>query len=650
MMSKFVHVILLLVTLSSCGNPHLMRRGSSGTSSITPGQNPEPVPSLTATSTPTATPTATPTPTPAPVYNLSLQIIQNDLPISLIDFGSVPKNNHPKKTFSIKNTGNVKAFYLSGSALNGPHFDLNDYHKCLGEIDPQEACTVEVTFKSPKLGLSKEDFSFAYYAKELGNSQNVTLNLTIKGIKTKVSPSGWMQMSSTGNDATGVNFQKSRVEDDIESFIIIRNDSDADAYYVPADAHDKNFEIMDPQNCLSKIPAKGQCVIKIKFKSNAAGKYSSILELRFLDESENNESVVKIPVSGVKVEQKTKPVISFSPFDADGIDFGDVSIGSSYSKVLEVQNKNAEDLVISLDEIKILGENNDITFTGGKFPGTRGTCKDLLRPGRCLMDLTYRPSNVGKIINKLVIKSQGQILLNTTISANGVENANGSCIEKSDYLYFSDGKIDLNDPSIVYPYVTSSTSKASLSKLYGLETNTKFNCPDCEAVKDAMVLTRFNNLNLPLRKMVDAKIQLHVGKISPTTKWLYTEMLCIQNSDVKLCSGELFDSKGEPSWFALINKEFFGSLAKTQNVKFNKYLHEDQKVSSVLLKDGSKIYKSTIMSHLAITDLFDVSLEKVDSILRKGYLNLILVDDTKNVSYPRIMTTFKKDISCGDKN
>ena len=246
-----------------------------------------------------------------------------------------------------------------------------------------------------------------------------------------------------------------------------------------------------------------------------------------------------------------------------------------------------------------------------------------------------------------MLKSSSQSVLKTILSGAGIENTSNSCENKSDYLFFAEGKFNPKDPSVVYPYYTSlKTTSQKLSLLYGLEINKRFDCQDCEGVKDAMVLSRYYNISWPKDVMIDAKVQVHVGKVHETRKWLYTEMLCLQNNREKICSGELFDKVGEQSWYALLNTNFFNSRKGPVNLEFNNMLFDDQKFSTVTTSAGKKIDMAVIIKTLSISELYNLSTVEVENILRAGFLNVILVDDLKNVSYPRLLVTAKKEKNC----
>jgi hypothetical protein len=521
---------------------------------------------------------------------------------------------------------------------------LQDTNQCLSVLVPQAKCDFLVTFKSKKLGQTTDSFKLTYINQE--NNLTAEPTLGVLGVKTKVVPTGSIKASWTFNGESEPNFGKSRVEDITVIYVNVKNESDIDAIVNKPELLGQDFKLIDFNNCLTKINAQSSCTFKIQFDSQNAGKYENGFKIELTDETETFVTLLETILKGEKVAGSAAPVVTISEFDAQGLEFGEVAVGSQYNKLLEINNKNGQDLVVSLDEILFSG-SSDFNFTGGEFPGTRGTCKRIVRAGRCLVEVTFAPKSIGAKTNLLTMKSSSQNILKTSLSGTGVENSSGTCDNKSDYLFFAEGKFNTKDKSIVYPYHTSlKTTPQKLSLLYGLEINERFNCLNCEGVKDAMVLSRYNNITWPKNDFVDAKVQVHVGKVHKTRKWLYTEMLCLQNSAEKICSGELFDKVGEKSWYALLNMNFFNTRPGPVNLEFNNMLFDDRKFSTVTTADGQQIDMAVIMKSLSIGELYNLSAEKVENILRTGFLNVILVDDLKNVSYPRLLVTAKKDLTC----
>lgn len=629
----------LITLLTACGNPHLITGLTGSSSPVNTNLNANPADDIN----PVVLPTAAPEP------SLSFEFLDLSQAVTTYDFESVPKNQKPTKIFSVINNGTVNATITNISQTTDEDFQLQDINQCLSVLVPKVKCDFLVTFKSNKLGLRSDTFLLTYINQDANLTEEASLSVI--GTKTKVIPTGWLKASWSFNGDKDGNFGKSRVEDNSSVYVNLKNESEMDAFVSNIELTGPAFKISDANNCLTKILASSSCTFKIIFSANEMKTYESSFKLELVDETETLAVVLDAVLNGEKVIGSPAPVVTISEFDAQGLKFGDVSVGNKYNKFLEISNQNNQDLVVSLDEITLLG-SNDFTFTGGEFPGARGTCKRLMKAGRCLVEVTFSPSSEGEKINQLSIKSSNQDILRTQLIGQGIGNIEPNCQDKSDYLFFSEGQFDLKDKSVVYPYVTSlSTSTSKLALKYGIETNFRHDCINCESILDAMILTRFNKIEWPKDDYLDAKIQVNVEKVTASRNWLQTEMLCIQNSVDKLCSGQTFDKAGEPSWYALLNKNFFNKRSGPVNSEFLNLLLADQNMTTrKTIKTGKNIDFAKAMSTLSIAELYGLSADHAENILRAGFLNVILVDDLKNVSYPRLLVTAKKDFICEQNN
>ena len=86
------------------------------------------------------------------------------------------------------------------------------------------------------------------------------------------------------------------------------------------------------------------------------------------------------------------------------------------------------------------------------------------------------------------------------------------------------------------------------------------------------------------------------------------------------------------------------------NLEFNNLLFGEEKLSTARTAEGLDIDIAVIMKSLSIGELYNLPSEQVENILRTGFLNVILVDDLKNVSYTRLHVTAKKEITCEKNN
>jgi hypothetical protein len=518
----------------------------------------------------------------------------------------------------------------------------------VGVIPIKGTCQVEVIFKRDVLGAISEPLSLEF--KPTNTTPSYLLNVLVKGEKVKVKPSGNLALSLKFFDTTpsvsDADFGNSRVEDVVSIFASVENTGTLTAKLVGQTLLTDAFKVQDSSQCLATIAPGTKCLFKIIFEAQEAKFYSAPLVLNYADEKDYFSEQLTNQLKGTKIKGATAPEIKISDYDAGDVNFGQVAIGSTYTKLIELKNINDQKLVVSLDDT-VVTPSGVFNFSGNEFPGKAGTCSRLLTVGSCLIEVSFSPKELGPQTAQMKLAHLGSVLVTSKLIGEGISST-PMCEDKRDAVVFAEGHFNPKDSSVIYPYLESTPKSkvAKLGKLYGLYPNYKYDCLNCEAVKDAMVLSRFQ-LSTSSDQLVNASLQLDLEKIDESRLYLGTEMLCFQNKKDKRCSGMLFDSVKEPGWYALKNPSFFSARPGPVNDVFNNLMfHDTRKLPKVTTKAGLEIDRFSLLGTYSFERLFNLSLTESQSILRESFLNVIISDDTKNKNYPRLLLTFKKDRSC----
>jgi len=644
-----------MTLISSCGNPHLIEKRKS-TNSVKPK--------------PTSPTDNTNTKPVTLEKNLKLEILIDGNKTNSYSFGKKLVSEINKVTVKVVNVGNIAA-ELNQASMQSSVFSLQDQKNCLAKIGVQESCELILEFPNAKIGSYEGQFSFFYNGQE--KMDQTTVELKVSGEKVKPNPTGILSLSWSFDDldpsAEVVDFGKSRIEDAVSVYGLVTNLGTTSAILDEKSLEQvdsKIFTIVDYKSCLDAIKPNASCSFKVTFNSikNLTSDrneevYKAKAVLSYKDLTENLSEILSADIIGRKVVGiTTQPSIDFSQFDGSDLDFGSVAVGSTYSKLLEVKNNNRDGLVVPIDEMHILGSFDSFSFTGGVFPGERGTCSRLIVKGSCLLDLSFSPNSIGKAQAKLELKYSDKLALSSNLKGTGIES-NGTCENTQDSLVLAEGDFPYNDPSIIYPYKTHLDSrgvnkKPNLTIKYGIaatqDCRDKATGANCSYVKDGMILTRFQMPSFDdSRELVDAKLQVDVMKTNDSDEHMTTELLCMQNSVDRLCSGRIFD-KLKPGntidWLALRNPKFFTDSKNPTNLVFTRELMRDQN------RRGDRWYmvQSFSIASLYGNDNGPMNLLNIEKILRDSYLNIIMVDDVKNLDYPRLLVTFKKDVTCVQNN
>ncbi len=146
--------------------------------------------------------------------------------------------------------------------------------------------------------------------------------------------------------------------------------------------------------CASVISSATNCTIVVSFAPTSTGLSVDSIDLSYDDGNGNTVSVSR-DVEGVSVAPASIAISGTNP-----IDFGSVLVGGVGTVILSITNGGGyEALAMSGG-----GLISPLTFAGGSYPGTGGTCTSVLSPGAtCTVSVVFRPFSIGVFVDTLNI-------------------------------------------------------------------------------------------------------------------------------------------------------------------------------------------------------------------------------------------------------
>ena len=275
--AKNTYLLVTLLVLSSCGNPHLVKNET-----------------LSLTSQNTAADLKV-----VPVKENTL--IESELTVAnkegdpLLSFGLLPSNIEVTKTLVVKNNSNSElplnfkfqsgnAYFFSGGSYPGLH------GTCTDKLKAKEQCTLEITFRSNELGLFEDTLSLISL-----NNINFTIPLTgeRKSADGDSTSSLIVQGSALG---TTIDFGSAAKGSIIHKEIEINNTLEKNIVISEILLNDEDaFKIVDLGDC-TKIVKPGSCKLNLSFKPNDLKSFKSDLVIK-----DENQSRLVIKLSGVGV-------------------------------------------------------------------------------------------------------------------------------------------------------------------------------------------------------------------------------------------------------------------------------------------------------------------------------------------------------------
>lgn len=431
--------------------------------------------------------------------------------------------------------------------------------------------------------------------------------------------------SDGGNN---LNFGQLPISIDNKKIIIINNISDKD----------QNIEIKFDRGqyfyfsgnvfpgingtCTNMISAKSSCQIEIEFQSSIVGVFEDYLFVI------NPNGRISIPLSGERKEENKNSNSEQLIFNKNSLgttlDFGAVTIGSSFRKEVELNNLTEKEVKIS--DLKIVGSE--------KFKiESMGDCSQVIPKEGCRLEISFTPVDSESASAKLQVKDQEQNLLSLELKGKGI--AAPVCFDiKEKVVKASIGR--KSNPKITeLPYLTSvKGSNAYLSILYGTDFNVQVKGVSIRTVKDAMVLADFDLSQIPFSNLTSMTVDLDVWKII-ADDFKDTELLCLTSKSFKRCSGRVFTLD---NWKKLQNPKFWDKMSLSNDLFESRLASTEKKCGETSCE--------VLRGEMNLKELFGLSNEDLNTLKNDKIVTLVLADDSRFLSLPSLKVKSENKVKC----
>ena len=233
---------------------------------------------------------------------------------------------------------------------------------------------------------------------------------------------------------------------------------------------------------------------------------------------------------------------------------GEIQVGSIVTKQIEVINPNnfSVELESSLEDSFMLLAGDNMSYTGGVYPGVNGTCSHIIPANGCVVELMAAPKTVGTVIGFLEFKQK---------------NVNN--VQKFDFHYIGlDRSSDIctvKQAQLVWPSATPSSDvllpyqgqfQNGLGQDKTVDTITEKTQRPTDYSNDVQILTSFDTESTD--RLVgeaigseNSSIQMYVDFVKTELNSNDTEIICIDTEFYRGCNGK--------SWASAKSEDFFGS-------------------------------------------------------------------------------------------
>lgn len=527
---------------------------------------------------------------------------------------------------------NSEEVIVSYKIEDGTHFRFNGgtapgtNGTCKEIQASQKNCSLDIQFFATEVGQYKDNL-IATYALKSNPEVKKEVRLPLKGEKKAAQVSSLNVKPMSGDSA--VDFGSAQINSPLRTDkVVIENNGNVPQELNIALLGGAPFAIS--HDCPSVLEAKQTCTVKVTYAPTNVGTHDDVIQVSHKKPSSASISKIKIPVTGTATAVPLKPgQLVLDGLNSGNLDFGTVSTGSLTSKIVEV--KNIGEMPVTLKSQVLAGEA--FSFNGGTFPGSRGTCGEKILPGKCLIEVAFRPGSEGS--------HTGSILL-TDVAANSLaiglrgkaKKHNEDCFKIEEKRVLA--RLSNSASGVVFPYLNSAAdTKMKLTTLYGTSTNSLVQSLNRKTVKDGMVFVTFD-IPASNEKIVEAELNVDVTKVIQDGH-ADTESLCLASTGIRKCSGREFSLA---SWQKLKNPAFWSAQSSPVNS------HYEDEFSKGTSTCGNYTCYSMVKA-LSVKGLFELNKEEFISLAGQT-IHFIFSDDTRLRTMPSLTIKTKKPIACSN--
>lgn len=497
---------------------------------------------------------------------------------------------------------------------------------CALEQSGSSVCALDIEFFASAPGRFTDELIITYALKSNPMDQKI-IRVPLVGERL-APPTGDISVSATGNRPS-IDFGSQVLGSPLrKDSIIVVNRGEIPLNLSVALEGGQPFAIS--HDCPAVLLANDSCTITTTYASTSVGTQTSQVRVTS-SVTGGAERVISVPLTGTTLAKPVSPgELSFGNVSGQDLDFGSVDSGAETRKLVEV--KNTGEGPVQLSKPLIAGET--FSFSGGAFPGLRGTCGEIILPGTCALELSFKPVKKGSFSGALLLPQTSGRTLTLNLRGKSGTDLPPICYRIEEKVIRA--RAGANLAGVSFPYLTKAPGTTStLQILYGSATNNYVPKLNRYTVKDAQVYVTYDFPSIPgNEELLAVELDLDVTKVIQDD-FKDTESLCLSSALHRLCSGREFSL---PGWQKLRNPNFWTPESRPVNSLYE----EDFRKGAA----GCGNYTCfNLVKAYSMKALF--GLEALDFRSYQGRaLHLVFSDDTRLRSLPTIKLRTKKPVAC----
>jgi hypothetical protein len=324
-----------------------------------------------------------------------LTISDNQTGSTSYGFGTIPANTSTTATFTVTNTGAAVATNITQGTLSAPFSYASSGGTCTSALGIGKSCTIVVTFAPTTGAPFTGTLSLSY--NDSTATQSVQRVLTGSGTTVAI-----LSIAAYNDDNGGgfggqyqpYDYGTSGVAID-HTFYVTNSGAQSATAVTGSATPSPAFQFKGTSfpgtggTCVTPIPAGTTCTIVVTFTPGSATTYTGSVGLSYNDGSASQSTSLALageatPNALLVIEDDSGETgVNPNPYV-----FGTTGIPSSHT--FYVTNVGEQQATSMADGATLA---NGFAYTGGKYPGTGGSCGATLAVGAsCSVSITFTPS------------------------------------------------------------------------------------------------------------------------------------------------------------------------------------------------------------------------------------------------------------------
>ncbi len=556
------------------------------------------------------------------------------------EFNLKTENSSAGQTVKLQNLDESAIWSTKFEFEKGTNFQFNgtsfpgDKGNCRDEIKGSENCLLDIQFSSNIVGFFADNLIVTY--SNISDPKEIySLTYPLRGERISKAEEAISKISVKTISGEGyLDFGKTVINSQLSAKVIVSNEGDTEVKLSASLSSNSQIQFTEKTypgkegTCTSQLESGKTCLLEVSFDAEAKGLYQDTLNVVHSPLPKGKKETVSFSIIGEKIPKKIQGPLVASEVFSNTLDFGKVKLGVEVKKQFEIQNLG--ETSYSVKEL-ILTNPKVFKYTGDKFPGTAGTCGDIILPGSCLIEVSFRPIEVKKVSGLFKIDTNEGDSVEVKLSGEGAEDR--LCESYHEFLIVPEKSYPASE--VIFPYLKSHpSSTAALTQIYGLNVNTYIKSIDTYTVKDGMVYVTYKLPKLD-GDIINMNFGVHVLKVIDDN-YKDTESLCLSSSSVRKCSGHQFELA---SWQKLRNPKFWDNFTTPVSERYERQFASGEK------KCGTYNCMN-LNTQYELSDIFELSAEEMKSLRKDGVMTLVFSDDTRMLKMPRIAVKTKVKVSC----